>query len=185
MRSRWQLGIICFGLCVSQSSYADILSLQIEPIVGYERVQQLLPTPHSVNRLIYGGRVTAGVLLVSAESEYTHGTLKEDFPDSSHTSVSDRLKLGLRSGFGLGSLIKITARGGVQASMTQLTQTVAGVSVTTFDPLRYDPYAGAEVKLSLSSKINASVGAVAIIRDINALEQSEYQATAGFALQFP
>jgi hypothetical protein len=185
MKSSWLLCGMSFGLCLSQSSHADLLALQIEPIIGFEHVQQLLPTIHSVNRLIYGARATAGIPMVSAEAEYTHGTLQEDFPGISQNSVSDRLKVGLRTGIGLGSLINVAFRGGVQASQTQTTQIISGVTSTTYDPLRYDPYAGASLNLSLSRKMNASVSVVAVFRDINHLDQNEYQTTAGFAIRFP
>ncbi|MEO5968586.1 MAG: hypothetical protein ABIQ95_01560 [Bdellovibrionia bacterium] len=184
-RSQWLLCGLSVGLCFSQNSFADLLAVQIEPIVGYERVQQLLPTPHSVNRLIYGARVSAGLMMISGEAEYTHGVLQEDFPDLSQTSASDRLKVGLRSGMGLGSLINLSIRGGVQASMTQTAQTVSGVTTTHYTPLRYDPYAGATVRAKLGKNFNATVSVVAVIRDINHMEDNEYQTTAGLAISFP
>lgn len=185
MKSKWLFYGLTLGLFFSQNSFADLLSVQVEPIIGFEHVQQLLPSPHSVNRLVYGARVTAGVPLVAAEAEYTHGTLLEEFPNMSQTSISDRLKVGLRSGIGLGTLIRFSIRGGVQASQTQTSQTVAGVTTITYDALRYDPYAGAALNLRLSNKINGSVGVVAVIRDIQNLEQTEYQVTAGFSVRFP
>ena len=185
MKSRWLLCGLGLGLCFSTNSSADILSVQVEPIIGFEHTQQLLPTPHLVNRMFYGARVTAGVLMVSGEAEYTHGILQEDFPGISQNSVSDRLKIGVRSGVGLGSLIKLTVRGGVQASKTQTTQTVLGIATTTDHPLRYDPYAGATLNVRLSNKISGSIGVVAVVRDINHLDQNEYQTTAGFAIRFP
>jgi hypothetical protein len=170
---------------MSSPSKADLLSLGIEPIIGYERVQQLLPTKHTSNQLIYGARVIAGLLLISAESEYTHGTSTETYTDMTQTYTADRLKLGLRSGFGLGSLIRFSARGGVQASQTKTDQTVDGVTVTTKDTIRYNPYAGAGLRLRLTSKVTASAEVVAVFRNLTYLQDTEYQTTAGFAIRLP
>jgi hypothetical protein len=43
-------------------------------LLGYERVQKLLPTPHMKQRLVYGARFTAGVSIIAAEAEALRGT---------------------------------------------------------------------------------------------------------------
>src|SRR5687767_3267052 len=82
-------------------SYAEAapFGLGIEPIIGYERVQKVLPTQHTKDRLIYGARLTLGIPLLSAEAEFTRGTDTENFPSDDLTikDTDDKLKLGLRS----------------------------------------------------------------------------------------
>jgi hypothetical protein len=166
---------------------ASLLSLQVEPIVGYERVQKLVPTAHTKSRLIYGARLIAGLPLLSAEAELTRGTDDESFPDQGLTTkdTADKLKLGLRSGFGMGMLLRFTARGGVQATRNRHEETTGGVTTSALEPTRYKPYAGAGLRARLAPKITASAEAVVVFNDINDLKQNEYQTTAGFAIRFP
>ncbi len=172
------------GIGVPWTTQANLLTLRVEPIAGYEKIQQVLPTPHSTNRLIYGARVTAGVLLLSAESEYTHGVIEETFNDMTQKTTGDKLKVGLRSGFRLLPLLSFHVRGGIQADQEQTEQTSAGVTLTTKTSV-YHPYGGAGARISLSPKISATADAVAVIPDIYDLSKNDYQITAGFAVQIP
>ncbi len=174
-----------FFIFTASSAFADLLVINVEPIVGYEQVQQVLPTPHRINRLIYGARATGGILLISAEAEYTHGVAQESFPNFSQTDTGDQLKVGLRSGFSLGPLLTLSVRGGVQASQEKIDQTSNGVTTTTFQPVAYNPYLGLAARAMLTSHLSASAGVVAIIPNINDMSQNEYQMTAGFAIRFP
>jgi hypothetical protein len=166
---------------------AQLFELGIEPIIGYEMVQKVLPTRHRVSRLTYGGRITAGILLLSAELEYTRSNDEESFTSPTRTiaDTDDKLKLGLRSGFGLGHLITLTARGGVQAQQNKHEDTLAGVKTTSYTPVTYNPYAGAELRLRLTHKITASAGVVVVVHDFNDMVQNEYQTTAGFSIYLP
>lgn len=175
---------LALALSVS-SAHADLLALNLEPIVGYEQVQQVLPTPHRLSRLVYGARATAGILLLSAEAEYTRGVSDESFPDFTQKVTGDRLKVGLRSGFGLGSLFSIFARGGVQASQEKVEQNANGEITTTYQPLVYRPYAGLGARAGLSNKLSVTANVVAVISDVNDMSQNEYQVTAGFAIRLP
>jgi hypothetical protein len=177
------IGIIY--LSTVRSASAAVLSLDVEPIIGYQKAQQVLPTQKSTTRTMYGVRVIAGILLISAESEYTRGTKEENVPDFAQTHTLENLKAGLRSGFRLGSLLTFSARGGVQASRGQLDQTSGGVTTTTFETIRYNPYAGASARARLTKHFSASADVVAVIPDIKDLNQNEYQITAGFAVRFP
>ena len=58
--------IVLFALLMSFSEKLKAAVL-IEPVVGYERVQKVLPTPHTKDRLMYGLRVLMGVPLLSLE----------------------------------------------------------------------------------------------------------------------
>lgn len=166
-------------------SRAELFKLDIEPVIGYERVQQELPTQHTTNRLIYGGRITAGVLLVALEAEYTRGTSEEILPDLTVKSTGDKIKAGLRSGFNLGSLLQLYLRGGLQGSQETTEQTQNGVTTTTVRPIAYNPYAGAGLRMRLTSRLTASASVIAVIPDITNLGRNEYQTTAGFAVKLP
>jgi hypothetical protein len=184
-RSKFVLGVIVLlGICPAPVRAAP-LSLSVEPIIGYERTQILLPKAHTVNRLMYGGRVTAGLLLLSAEGEYTHGAIDETFPNTSQSSASDRLKLGLRSSFGLGRLFSFYLRGGVDASQEITSQTVNGVTTTTRNGINYNPYGGAGIRVGLGRNLALNAGVVAIVPNFQDMNQNTYQLSAGFTVRFP
>ena len=92
----------------------------LEPVVGYERVQKLVPTAHTSDRLVYGARLTLGVPLLSVEAEYLRGTDTEAFPSNDLTTIDtdDKIKVGLRSRLALGSLLSFTLRAGGQANFS-------------------------------------------------------------------
>src|SRR5690348_14163745 len=100
IHSKWFGYTGVFALFMVNSAHANLLAINFEPIVGYEQIQQVMPTPHFVTRLIYGGRITAGLPLISAEGEYTHGMMTESIQGGSQTNTGDRAKVGLRSGIG-------------------------------------------------------------------------------------
>ena len=179
MKVQW-IGLMTF--LFPTFANADIFHLDVEPIIGYERVQLLLPTPHTTNRLIYGGRITAGVMIFSAEAEYTRGTNQETYTTSSVTHTGDRLKAGLRSGFNLGMLFRFFLRAGGQAALDKTETTVAGVTSVSYRPLTISPYAGAGIRMKLGRQLSASVQVVAVIPDFSNLSQNEYQTTAVVSL---
>lgn len=161
--------------------------LEITPIIGYERQQKLIPTPHSKDRLVYGARLRVGVPLVSAEAEYTRAQDTEDYPttSTSYKDTTQRGKVGLVSQLRLTGLLTFSARAGVNATLTQIETTQSGVTTNSQDPIRYNPYAGAGVRVRLSSKITADADIVAIFRAFPDMNANEYQTTAGFTLSFP
>lgn len=181
----WMTLILLVAVLSPKGARADAFTLQLEPIIGYERVQEFLPTTHSVNRFIYGASLTAGYLILSAEAVYTHGETQETYPDLTQASAGDRLKIGLRSGTRLLGLLTVYLRGGMQASQDQTTQIKDGITTTHFRPMEFHPYVGAGARLQLSTKIHASIDVVTTVKDINQLEQNEYQISAGFGIRLP
>lgn len=159
----------------------------IEPIVGYERVQKLIPTAHTSDRLVYGARVTAGFPLLAAEAEYLRGTDTESFPSQNLevTEVSDKAKLGVRSSLALGKLVRLTARGGAQAKQNERTEVLNGVTTVTKDPLVYNPYAGAGLKVGLGKRFALSGDMVVVFGDFPNMDKNEYQVTLGFSVKLP
>jgi hypothetical protein len=139
-----------------------------------------------VQQFVYGARVRAGILILSAEGEYTHGTNAENFADQGLTinDTDDKIKLGLRSDLRLGSLLSAHLRAGGEAHQDHRVQTLNGVSTTT-DITVYHPYAGAGASVKLTSNFSATADAVAVIPSISDMSQNEYQVTAGFDIRFP
>lgn len=172
-----------FGLADSALA-AGLLELGVEPIVGYEYVQAILPSRHSVSRLVYGARVTAGVLMFSGEAEMTRGVTSEDYGTYTQSITGDRVKVGVRSNFGLGSLLRVFLRVGGQAAQDRFDVTSGGVTATYYSDLKISPYAGAGLNARLSSLLSAHAGVTAVVPDFQDMTQNEYQATAGFRVKF-
>lgn len=166
------------------SAIVSDLGVSFEPIIGYERVQKLIPTPQMSSRLTYGGRVIAGITLISAEAEYTHGEESSTIGATRYDSYGDRAKVGLRSGVRF-ALFTASLRGGAQAAWERsVTTTGAAVSSFVRGP-SYSPYAGLELRANVGSKFSGSIGAVAVFRDFSNLGNTEIQTTAGFSLRLP
>jgi hypothetical protein len=173
---------------LAQAAMPAGLQVTIEPIIGYERVQKLAPTPHARNHLIYGARARAGLPLISGEAEYTRGQDREDFPGQALSSVQDtdeRLKVGLVSAPPLNQYVSFQLRAGAEARRTTHEQTLSGTTSTATDPVQYNPYAGAGLGVHLGSKLDFSVAVTVIFDDFPSLDQSDYQTTAGFSIRFP
>lgn len=168
-----------------QAAYADPLEISIEPLVGYEQVQIVLPTPHTTTRLFYGATATVGVMMIAGEVQYTHATNTEIYPTLTQINTGDRLKVGARSGFKLGPLFTLFVRAGVEAAQEKFEQTSGGITTTTVNPVTYRPYAGAGARASLANKLFATANVTAVITDINNLALTEFQASAGFGVRLP
>jgi len=183
--------VIVSTFFLSLNAYArgvpGLLGLDIEPVVGYERAQMLIPTKHTKDRLIYGARASAGFLFLAGEAEYLRGTSTEAFPDLalSTKDISDIAKLGLRAQLHLIGFISLVARAGAQAKKNHHEQTTAGVMITNDDPVVIHPYGGAGLEIRLGSNFAFSAEVVAVFLDSNNLSYNEYQATAGFTVHLP
>lgn len=190
MKTFFYFFLFCFFSNVGYAKTTGPLGfgVGIEPIIGYERVQKILPTAHTTDRLTYGARLTVGIPLIAAEAEYLRGTDTETFPVSNLviTDTDDRLKAGIRSSLGLGALLRFTLRGGVQATQNQHQETVNGVVTTQVTrPIVYYPYAGAGLRVRLSNKLNLSGDIIAVIPNTSDLSKNEYQTTLGLTVRFP
>lgn len=180
------LFIISFLFTIlTPKSHAAGFLFTLEPIVGYERVQILTPSSHQTNRLFYGGRMTLGVMLFSLEAEYTHASNQESSSSFTQTNTGDRAKAGIRSGFNLGSVLSFYLRGGAQGSQERTERTVSGVTTTTYQAIRINPYLGLGTRFRLSSKFYFAADAVATIPSFSDMSQNEYQVNAGFGLRLP
>lgn len=186
-----KLGLVALSALVTGTAFArggGGLSLGLEPIIGYERVQKLIPTEHTTDRLVYGARLTAGFALLSLEGEYTQSKDSETFTSESLV-VSDyaqKAKVGLRSTISLGGGIKAFARGGVQATQNKHIETTSGVETSNLiEPLETNPYAGAGFKVSMSNKISLTGDVVAVFKEWPNMNKNEYMTSLGFEVKVP
>ncbi len=178
-------GIISM-ICLSTQSFAQRrssspalqdITYRIEPIFGYETVYRSTPKSHTVTRMFYGARVTAGIDIVSAELEYTQGNDTKDYdiaPEKIKTT-DEKAKLGIRSTFRLTDLFNMSTRLGCQAKKTTQEVTNLGVTTTEEKPIEYSPYAGAAFGIQLGKAVRISIGTTVVFKDINDMEQNEYQ----------
>lgn len=183
------LTIFLFPLFLSTNAGAAVspITTSIEPIIGYERITKPTPTIHSKDRLIYGARLTVGLIFFSAEAEYLHGTDSEVYPLTSTTikDTTDKFRLGLRSSIPIIGLASFTLRAGGQASLNQHETTIAGFTAKTIDPIQYHPYAGAGFRLRLQSNFSLTADLTTVFTDFPNMDHNEYQLTTGIALNFP
>lgn len=161
--------------------------VSVEPVVGYEREVKLVPTMHTVERFFYGARLIAGYPLLSAEAEYTRANDTEEFPTQNLTikDQTDKLKVGVRSTPSIGKILFLSLRAGVQASRNNHQEILNNVSTVTDQPLEYDPYAGAGLRLVLGKKMSLAFDFTGVLRDTADLSSFTPQASAGVSIRFP
>ncbi len=166
------------------------MTVSLQPFAGYEKVVKYYPTIHYKDRLIVGARFIVGYQSIAGEGEVSRGEDTEYFydmpllldPTVKIKDTTERLKLGLRKVYSLGTILSAHLRGGGQASRTKHDYTNKGVTVTTKDPIKIAPYLGAGIKASLLGKISVVADGVVIVNDVHDLRRTEYQATGGISL---
>ena len=185
-------GLLIFSsylLCNAGTAHAvTALQFTITPIVGYERVQEIVPTPHTKDRLTYGARATLGIPLLSAEVEYTQAQSSEDFNPSQDLMTKDsaqQLKIGARTQVNLTTKIYGIGRAGVQATKNHHEQTTGGVTTAVDQPIYYKPYGGVGFGVSILPKVRATGEIVAVFNKFPDMSQNEYQTTVGLTISVP
>lgn len=178
--------IILIGLALSRGASAEV-TYTVEPVIGYERVQKLLPTPHMRQRLVYGARLTAGLFMLAGEAEVLRGTDTEHFIETGTTTTDteDKLRIGIRARLRLIRFANFILRGGAQASRNTHEETVAGVTTRLEEPVKYRPYLGAGLQVGLSSNISFTADVTTVFRSFPNLTDNDYQTTASLTLRFP
>ena len=180
--------LLCASLVCPLAEAAEPAKLGVEPLIGYERVQRVTPSPQIKMRLFSGVRLTYGIPRLSAEAEYIRGTDSDTLPELSQTTstTDDRLKFGARSSYRLASLLSTWLRLGVQASRTTREVTTGSSSVKTVGQPEYDPYAGAGLNFGLSDKISLDAGVTVVFKNFpDSWDQNDYQASLGFRVRVP
>ena len=159
--------------------------LSIEPIVGYEQVQTLAPTPHSKNRLIYGLRAIYGFSFLAAEAELTQGNDTESFPVDDLTIKESVInaKLGIRSNFINTQFFNSYLRAGGHARQSEIETTDAGVTTVEKPAVKISPYAGAGFGLRINNMFRFNLGITAIFTGEPKGSDRDYQTTAGFSIK--
>ena len=167
----------------AQRKSSNDIQYNIEPILGFETVYRVTPTPHTSTHTIYGVRLTGGIDLVSGEIEYTKGSDTEKYQTAPETVKynDEKVKAGLRSIFRLGPVFNIVTRFGGQAKKSTEESTSGTITTTTEKPIKYDPYAGAALGLHLG-RFAVNVGVTAVIPDVKDMTKNDYQYAVAIGL---
>ncbi len=175
--------LILLNISTAFSASATGGLLTVNPIVGYERVQKLMPTPHTRDRLVYGFRVMFGIPLLSLELEATKADDKEVFVAEDMTVLEESYagKLGIRSSISMASIFSWYLRAGGHARKKTETITKAGVETVNEPALRVSPYAGAGFRFTIGPNLAVNGGVTAIFTGKPKGSDREYQTTLGFS----
>lgn len=179
------LSLLTFLLLTSTTSALAKSTFTAGPIVGYERVQKISPTPHTKSRLVYGLKALYGIPILSAEAELTQGKDTESFPEQDLTIDESVInaKLGIRSHIIRSKFITTYLRAGGHARKSEIERTEAGVTTTSEPAIRISPYAGAGLSINIFNKVRANLGLTAIFTGHPRGSDREYQTTLGFSIK--
>jgi hypothetical protein len=168
---------------------ADIRGrLSITPIVGVERVQKFYPTAHMKTRTIFGARAIYKFPISALEVEYTHGqdTENQVSTNTTYKDSEDKLRIGLRGSFSLGSFISTYLRGGAQARKNEHTSTVNNTSSVTVTSSKIQPYVGTGIDFKILTYFSLTADILATFTPTNDpnLKDFELQPSLGVSLKF-
>ncbi len=157
----------------------------VSPLFGYETVYRSTPTPHTTAKVMYGIRLTAGYEKISAELEFTRSNDTENYINAPQkiSYLDEKLKLGVRSSYGISSLFSISVRLGGQAKQSTVESTSNNVTTTTKNDPEYSPYAGGAFNAYLG-KIGFHLGTTVVFKDFNDMGKNEYQNTIAVSTGF-
>lgn len=160
--------------------------VRIEPVISAEREQRFYPTEHTQDSLLYGGRLLIGPQSLKLESEYLIGHDSESFPDENLQVKTDteRMKIGLQSGFSLGKFFSWFLRGGMQGkrSKTKTVHTDDDTTENKSSAFYADPYLGTGFRFHLLQNVSAAGDITAIFSDRPNKGDRDYQASLGFSI---
>ncbi len=163
--------------------------ITVEPILAYEFSQVNTPQIHTRGMLMYGGRVTAGHRLLSAEGEYTLGTTNETFPGNDQNIKTDKqnIRLGIRSTFPAVSFIDFLVRLGGQATKIKVATTTISTATTLTAKQDWDihPYAGAGLSAHILDAFSLSLEATYLFRSIKDWSQNDVQTAVSVKINLP
>lgn len=176
--------ILSFIFFLSLSNITKAEWLQVQPIVGLERIQKLSPVVKTKTRTVVGARALFGPPGFSLEAEVTRASDSETLyeQDLKEEEESYAAKLGVRSSFNL-AILRWYLRAGGQARRSEVTRTQAGVT-TKFNPaVNLSPYAGTGFSVNLAGNLFANGGVTVIFTGKPKGSDREYQTTFGFGVR--
>jgi hypothetical protein len=163
---------------------AALLSLGVEPLVGYEIEQRTDPTAHTHGHLIYGARATVGIPFLTGEVEFLHSQDSETFSNVSTQDVENKFKAGLRATFNLTYFLTFALRAGVEYATDQHGDIANGTTTPTTTQT-YLPYGGAGLKLWINRRMALTAEAVGVATSFPNMNLNNYQFTGGLLVRFP
>ena len=170
---------------VAQAGLPTGVTLTIEPLIGFEASAKTYPSIHTHDRIMYGVRAIAGFKRIAAEMELTRAADSDNFinPTLRMSDTDDALKLGIRSTYQvLPILLAIHGRLGGQATRrTHEVTDISGANTKTVGTIKYSPYIGAGLDLSLGPILSLDADATVVINELNDMRRNDYQYTIGFA----
>lgn len=172
--------VVAFSPLAVQAADYQGISYSVEPIVGYELQKKDNPF-RTRSELVYGARVVAGYKILSAEGEYTIGNSDEIIAGTNERieEKTEKIRLGLRSSYSLGSMLDWTLRGGAEAQKIHTKSTISGVVTESDSPSKVYPYIGTDLGINLGSQLSLHAGVVATLKDLNDFKKTEYTTTLG------
>lgn len=160
----------------------------IIPIVGFERVQRLLPTATMSTRFIYGAEALYQIPFTTLEAEYTHSqdNAADLATQSNYKFSDDKIKLGIRESANLGSYVSSYIRGGAQVGQSTTTNSTSSGTTTNTTKSKMNPYVGAGIGLHVMQyfSLNASLTCVYVPTSNPALSPYEFEPSIGFSIGF-
>lgn len=177
---------LVFNLWARSNSVSSTNNFRLIPIIGYEQVQELLPTPHMQSRLFYGARASYMLQLATVEVEYL---IANDQTTDAATNIGykndeQKFRLGLLGSLYADNFLYWYVRGGVQGRQNKLTKTQAGVSTITYAKFATNPYigTGAQVYVSSFFSLNADLTVTYVPTSDKSLKPYEIAPSLGFAI---
>ncbi len=160
--------------------------IRLSPIVSYDQVQRNYPTPHTSNVLSYGLGIELGPRAFTIEIQ---GTQSEDTSTYSETNTTiketiQKISLGIKSYFGLKSMLNFYLRGGAQGKKIKNEITQNGTTASDESAMYVDPYVGAGLRIRMAKFFSLSLGITAVFTDYPNKGETEYQSTVGVGIGF-
>jgi hypothetical protein len=182
------VGFLGLFILASTAAHAESydtkdITYTVSPIIGYEMQKKENPTRTKLE-LTYGVRVVAGYKILSAEGEYTQGKSSEDFfaPVEHIEEKTEKIRVGLRSTYSLGSMLDWTLRGGAEDQKIHTSTTISGTTTESDSPSKVYPYVGTELSIALGSTLSLNGGILATLKDLNDFKKTELTTTFGIKI---
>lgn len=185
-----KLFLSLFLAITTSISYAkESDNLSIRPIVGFERVQKLVPSPSMKTRFTYGVEALYKLPVGTAEAEVTKA--QDDSldlgvtPNVKYEDEELKARIGLRGTMGSG-FFSAYVRGGAQGRQNKQTKTVNGVSTTSTTVSKVQPYVGTGLGVHVGSYFSLDAGVTVVYAPTSkgGLSDFEYSPTLGFGIHF-